>query len=452
MNIQNTSEFQLQEIIDSDIIDTNSFDNDELLSEYNSSKKAICLIGQVQSGKTKAMKEIIDKAFKKYNFDFIIMLGGTMEILLNQTIERFESSFIHNVSTNFSEIEFESQRLFIIMKTETRLKEMNRFIEWNHGKRILIIDDECDYASVNTKKDGYSSISKLIKESYEKIGNGGLLSVSATPYSNISKGESEFVIDNIYCLPTNKEYMGLSFFNSLDNFYISVDKFHHIMRNDYLKLEFSFYLFLINSYRLYYQEGIKKSDMLVYESLKHEDNRRIKKDLEKIIRNIQTKKVSEYLDFFKINLDPNQIINFYKRNRPELFLLIGSEDSDTELFSKSESNYKVIIGGYFLSRGFTYKNLTTELITYSGEIINADTVLQRCRWFGYRGVRSNYMNVITSDKLINSFNAIQKINDYLFKNKQGCKFNVSHLKEKLEEWEDKNADIVRMTSNAKHGK
>jgi hypothetical protein len=91
---------------------------------------------------------------------------------------------------------------------------------WN--KRILLIDDESDYASVNNSRheDKRSAISEIIEKIYEKSKICIFFQVTATPFANIL---SSAKYDDIQMLMPNDEYTGSKFFLNKKNFYKLID-------------------------------------------------------------------------------------------------------------------------------------------------------------------------------------------------------------------------------------
>ena len=64
----------------------------------------------------------------------------------------------------------------------------------------------------------------------------------------------------------------------------------------------------------------------------------------------------------------------------------------------------IMIGGYVLSRGLTLKGLMTSY--YSRNASAYDTLLQMCRWFGYRPNYEDLCRVYMSQISIDSFGAV----------------------------------------------
>ena len=115
---------------------------------------------------------------------------------------------------------------------------------------------------------------------------------------------------------------------------------------------------------------------------------------------------------------------------------------DSECISDT-NKYSVIIGGTLLSRGVTFKYLSTELILNSPDVSSfaIDTMMQRARWLGYRLDKQEYMTVIMSDKIYNGYKEATetfiKFNKYLKKNYKDIKIIKRFLLETQKDHLDK---------------
>jgi hypothetical protein len=161
-------------------------------------------IGQVQSGKTRKILEIIKIAIElKYNY--IILFGGNTNSLLNQTQERLEkelSEFIYSEKLQIGTAKNYQKSfnkniplLFNIIKNAKAIDNLrkNIFDDINlEDKKILIIDDESDFGSINTGKSGNNSsaLYASIEKTFNRFYNPKLLKVTATPYGNILNSNS----------------------------------------------------------------------------------------------------------------------------------------------------------------------------------------------------------------------------------------------------------------------
>lgn len=216
------------------------------------------VVGNVQSGKTANMGALISAAADN-GFNMFIILSGMIESLRVQTEERFKkdlnngnSSSRWNIITNpapsgpdplvnciFTENP-NMKYLTVVLKNATRLNNLIGWLKSDPNKlaqmKILIIDDESDQASINTKdieSGEATTIHRLIKQlvfsSYWRDDQVRVcpkavnyIGYSATPQANIlneSGPDSLFPDDMVYSLPVSAEYFGpQQIFGFADNY------------------------------------------------------------------------------------------------------------------------------------------------------------------------------------------------------------------------------------------
>ena len=172
------------------------------------------VIGEVQSGKTMNMLALVNRAIGA-GYRFVIVLTGLSEILRIQTQKRFDEGVVGRLSAsdNFYEnygvsscrdpeevlirsitkssfrSDFKSldvdtniqpsskeETIILVVKKNTKILEniKNNLDRWNNKNPIdklplLLIDDECDNASVNTAGEDPSRTNKLIREILNKF-------------------------------------------------------------------------------------------------------------------------------------------------------------------------------------------------------------------------------------------------------------------------------------------
>ena len=222
------------------------------------------VVGDVQAGKTEnyigLMNLAIDVGYKN-----IILLTGTTEELRKQTQRRIDEGLIgaHSESLLNDKIEycgvgdngnqcfavslttydndfsiaasrkmafklsnFKLPTVFVIKKNSSVIKQVinmvNKDDENLNKDSVLIIDDECDYASLNTKKEEVdpTAINKGIRDLMSLYTKSTYVGYSATPFANIfvdpdaNYGEEEnsvpdlFPSDFIVLLESPSNYIG----------------------------------------------------------------------------------------------------------------------------------------------------------------------------------------------------------------------------------------------------
>ena len=204
--------------------------------------------GRVQSGKTTYFLCASACALDN-GFDIIIILSGVTKNLLSQNKKRLRKSFrgcktflnfydssdftgkiksvIDYINDDFiSYVNADTQGgVFIsVLKEESHLDKIYQIISEFKDKRILIIDDEGDQFTMNTKvnKSGESAIFSRIRSILDISDNISLLSVTATPQANIFIDIfNELSPDFIELVEPGQDYCGLETFHS-NNDYISL--------------------------------------------------------------------------------------------------------------------------------------------------------------------------------------------------------------------------------------
>lgn len=177
----------------------------KLTSEDTDPRRPGMLLGKIQSGKTRGFFGVIAHAFDK-GFDVAIVLTKGTKTLSSQTVARFKKEF-----ADF--LEEDSVSLFDIMQTPAKLTRSERdrkliFIAKKqaqnlervltlfgttypdlHNKRVLLIDDEADLASVrfvkNSETDEHDQgrIAQQMDDLRQLVNRLAFLQVTATPYA-----------------------------------------------------------------------------------------------------------------------------------------------------------------------------------------------------------------------------------------------------------------------------
>ncbi|PAU68279.1 Z1 domain-containing protein [Bifidobacterium criceti] len=234
--------------------DTNNIMN--LLSDPRESSAPISrkglLLGDVQSGKTRTYMALMNKAVDR-GYKLVIVLTSDNEKLRKQTQDRIDTDCIGlkrgkyvgvgeylpkgehlqcltNMEDDFAtrskqafdnmpRPNWRSRPLLAVMKKNGSV--LKKFIEWLDNDDftkdipILIIDDESDYASVNSSKIGAdpTAINALLRRLCSISTRTSYAAVTATPFANIfiddEEAEDLFPEDFIYILPTPAEYIGV---------------------------------------------------------------------------------------------------------------------------------------------------------------------------------------------------------------------------------------------------
>lgn len=176
---------------------------ERLMQSQTSEDHPGMLLGKIQSGKTKTFLAAMALAFDN-EFDVAVVLTKGTKALAKQTYERIKSEFrVHDKNDLLKVFDimtmpghltgFElNQKLVLVVKKQT--DNLSRLIELFESKypqlkakRVLIIDDEADYASVGFKRDkgelDINVTARQLEHLRVIVERAAFLQVTATPYS-----------------------------------------------------------------------------------------------------------------------------------------------------------------------------------------------------------------------------------------------------------------------------
>ena len=193
---------------------------EKLLISDTSLRKPGILLGEIQSGKTRAFLGVIALAFDN-GYDMAVVLTKGTKALTEQTLKRLHEDFsefeddskvqIHDIMLfpkNMVPYEL-SQKLVIVAKKETHnlqrvLKTLTERYPDLKDKKVLIIDDEADFASISFRKEKETgtiesgTIATQIDNIRMSVDKSEFLQVTATPYSLYLQPSEEDGVDPIF--------------------------------------------------------------------------------------------------------------------------------------------------------------------------------------------------------------------------------------------------------------
>ncbi|MDF2523776.1 MAG: hypothetical protein K0R31_1417 [Clostridiales bacterium] len=448
------------------------------------------VLGDVQSGKTANYTAISNKAADT-GYKIIIILAGMMENLRKQTQERLDAEFSGRKSEYYLDPNAEQEikntpvgvgrygtqkriasftsvtkdfdigvlrsndlalqnvgdPVVLVVKKNKRI--LNNLIKWltsnntdpSIGKimiPMLLIDDEADNASVNTKseEENPAAINTCIRQLLNSFYQASYLGITATPFANIfinpeteddMIGDDLFPRDFIYSLSAPTNYIGAdkifgaeaSFSSVLEPLYVGeMDLFFPFKHKKDLIVdalppslyESMTYFLLANAIRDLRGDNTEHRSMMVHVSrftdvqnqimeLINEWLIQIRSDLKNYsqlpaekaekIKNINyMKKVWEKHQLSAISgVSWDTILQKY------LYIAVAPIDvravnqktgaTSLDYFNHKDDGLRVIaVGGNSLSRGLTLEGLCVSYFYRKSQMY--DTLLQMGRWFGYR--------------------------------------------------------------------
>jgi hypothetical protein len=457
------------------------------------------VLGDVQSGKTANYTAICNKAADT-GYRIIIILAGITENLRQQTQERLDEEFsgrlsqylldpkrdITNVpvgvgkygqeigkpgqekrietftsvlkdfdinilkALNLSIYSVNSTMLFVVKKNKSILNNLIRWLQninVGAGNTIdmpmLLIDDEADNASINTRKDDEppTAINDAIRLLLKLFRQSSYIGITATPYANIfinpektddMRDDDLFPRDFIYSLTPPSNYIGAEsvfgteaiFNEALEELYpIEIDAFfpfnhkkgHHVLELPPSMKEAMAYFLLINGIRDVRGDYKTHRSMMIHVSRFTDVQNKIR-DLANVwllqmcseLKNYAGLSEDEsnkrpdiaYLravwDKYKLAEkagSPGNSISWHRFLSEYLFKAVApidiravnQESGSTALdyFNHRDDGLRVIaVGGNSLSRGLTLEGLCVSYFYRKSQMY--DTLLQMGRWFGYR--------------------------------------------------------------------
>lgn len=406
----------------------------ELEAKFKKGVRSLVVYGEPQSGKTEFMISLVCKLIDlQYRTIFIILNDNTE--LETQNYKRFKeaqqikpSPLSHYEFINLEDYDKKSEkpRIIFCRKNSSNLKKLiehARFL-----KDRVIIDDEADYASPDTKvnKDGDPSvINKLVGELGQLAAsqNGKYIGVTATPgrldLNNTFFNEtSEWIF-----LEPHANYKGRKFFFP----YTEEEKCqsdYQLVRlpdqNDsprYLRDAFLRYLVRVAILNL--DSG--EDDFTPYSMLIHtdgstfsheEDQRQINQHIHVLTEQVEPK-IETYLAYMQAFAekeivrtealtDSNSVLEFIldeiSRNS---VLVINNKNSkqNVDMSCNPVDLFTIAIGGNIVSRGLTFNNLLTFFFSrgVKGKM-QQNTYIQRARMFGTRPYHS-HLEICAPDTL-----------------------------------------------------
>jgi len=466
-------------------------------------KRRGLVIGDVQSGKTATYIAIVNKAADA-GYRIVVLLTGGTESLRKQTQFRIDEGFLGKDSKvksdkvigvgNFPPKEqflrgqgmttyakdfvgtsllgqavhidpnADHPYVFVIKKNKVPLTNLILWLsgQFNNEKfevPMLVVDDESDYASVNTnyKITGDTSptaINQKIRGLLALTSRSSYLAFTATPFANVFVDHNSFddaLKDDLFphhyifalYSPSNyigaKTYFGTSA-SAVSTRLVDVADAHEFFparHKSHLSLDSlppslvdALHAFIVSSAIRLSRGDQGPRSMLVnvsrfknvqsqaFELISHEFSR-IKTAIEihaqpPVIgadtHDVLLKLAESYVTYFSASKIT------WEEVRDNLFAAVYDTtielvNSSREKSNNDEPKNMIAIGGDVLSRGLTLEGLT---VSYFYRLVGAaDTLLQMARWFGYRPSYEDLVRVWIGSEIADQFRYVSDISDEL---------------------------------------
>lgn len=470
------------------------------------------IIGDVQSGKTANYIGLICKAVDS-GYKVVVLLTGMIEKLRQQTQQRIDEGFVGADSDAMMKMQesklqigagkydssvrpmvltsmtddFKQQNannlgfdlrnikgpvIFVVKKNSAVLRRLNKWLGTNRtgdnpiNQSLLVIDDEADYASVNTKsEDSPTAINGRIREMLKMFSKSSYVGFTATPFANIfidpesyndMVAEDLFPKDYIYSLNAPSNYTGARDVFKEDG------KARFMLRqiNDDVKDHHSIaYLLPWGHKKTRWVNELPRDleDAIAAFMLANvlEDLRGMTKSHRSMLVNVSRytsvqERVSELVNDYLKNMQ--NACKLYCLLEPEMALqneyiqrlkmvyedVYSNEDVEWEAIQKSLhhscagiivqtinqrngqnlsfDDYKeglrlIAVGGMSLSRGLTLEGLVISYFYRNSKMY--DTLMQMGRWFGYRNKYEDLCRIWMSGDSIEWYRYISNATDEL---------------------------------------
>ncbi|MDP2152218.1 MAG: Z1 domain-containing protein [Methylotenera sp.] len=446
------------------------------------------VVGHVQSGKTGNYSALICKAADA-GYNFIVVIAGGMNNLRDQTQERLNESFVGQdmgqqvgvgignvnrtklpISLTTKEKDFNKQDadknaqglnfdnikapiLLVIKKNTKTLSNVIGWLEKQYKNQIakhsmLVIDDESDYASINTKEENDpTKINERIRKLISLFKKSAYVAYTATPYANIfidhqvghdELGKDLFPRDFIYALDAPTNYFGAR------KIFLDPERKNLIPIDDYLetfpqKHKKDWYViglpeslkdatrhFLLNiAIRYLRGQGSMHNSMLVHASRFTNVHQRLSSLVESYLNQIKREvksygKLADASQQSSLIADIKKTYDIYLSNHEfewEKVLItltnlvsnvvvreVHQSTTVPLVYRKDMPTNAIVIGGTSLSRGYTLEGLSISY--FLRNTVFYDTLMQMGRWFGYRTGYEDLCKIYLPDFSIESFGQI----------------------------------------------
>jgi len=437
------------------------------------------VVGYVQSGKTANFTAVAARA-ADVGYRLIIVLSGIHDSLRNQTQKRLNGELV-TVGEGWITLTTETDDFHIPMiangfagaktvlvvakKIPPILRRLNQWIKDLDGELgnipVLIIDDEADQASINTKgnrkdpsvdddsasdTDDPSVTNALIRDTLQRIPRATYIAYTATPFANIlidpgaidhAVGTDLFPKDFVVQLPRPEGYTGTEELFGVKSF--GRDVMRSVADNDVRALKpkrrrkhellvvedglclpqslcDAVLVFAVaGAIRLLRKQIGTPHSMLVHVSQMQADQVRIGnaiqhqikgwRDHERIVPGSLRAMLNSALDDLgEIALPAARevVVDEAVVNLSRIEVVVLNSKSGEELeYDEKPSRQLIAVGGNRLSRGLTLEGLTIAYFLRTTSM--ADSLLQMARWYGFRTGYDDLIRIWTTESIAQWF-------------------------------------------------
>ncbi|MEZ8125393.1 Z1 domain-containing protein [Vibrio splendidus] len=461
------------------------------------------VVGSVQSGKTGNYTGLICKAADS-GYKVIVVLAGIHNDLRAQTQIRLDEGFLgfssekgagskigvgkdctknlkvntittcgengdfqYNTAKQFNIAPDQTPLLFVIKKNSSILENLNSWVSQFADPKskkvkdtsILVIDDEADQASIDTRDNDPTTINRLIRKLLNSFEKSAYVGYTATPFANIlisdagqhdQYGDDLFPKSFIQTLPTPSNYIGPNKIFSADadqNYPIirsltdNIDDASEWIPTPHKKDLIPLYLgvqtippclenavisFVISvAVRNLRGANNKHNTMLVhvtrFKDVQLEVAEQVQDFLDKMtnqffdnakfierVRQVWHRDYMVTTKAIRCTIDQswenvcNEICEILESF--EVKTINGSSKDGLEYSREDYPERVIAIGGDKLSRGLTLEGLSVSYFLRQSNMY--DTLMQMGRWFGYRPNYDDLCRLYTNSSMVTNFQSI----------------------------------------------
>jgi hypothetical protein len=378
----------------------------------NTQTSSLVIYGEPQSGKTEMMICLTAKLLDE-GYSTVVHLMNDSVDLLTQNLKRFKASALAPGPKGLSELLQSSQNqspqeLVVFCKKNPRDLENLIGRLKDHGK-IVVIDDEADYATPNAKinQGTKTTINKLVGELIGE--NGHYIGVTATPARLNLNNTLENDTAKWVRFKSHSKYTGQDIFFPL-NKKVSYRRKLLTQGASPAEARAALVRFLVTVAYLNSHVNGKEQNytMLVHTSGKRQDH---EADRVMIEQSVQSLIDTEGNDFGSLvtqvhevakelypDADADVLTGYVVSNASRSALVVLNSKRDRKALgdnaTEPSSPFTIIIGGNIVSRGVTFPNLLSMFFTRDVKSkLQQDTYIQRARMFGARGEYLKYFEL-----------------------------------------------------------
>ncbi|WP_418637727.1 Z1 domain-containing protein [Winogradskyella sp.] len=435
------------------------------------------VIGYVQSGKTLSFTTLTALA-RDNNYQIVIVIAGVSTNLVNQSTQRLTEdlrlntrfdrkwTLLQNPNSN-QEVEtiettlaqwadptFPQDRcrtlLITVMKNTSHLNNLVNIISGQNlaGVPTLIIDDEGDQASLNTRArwaarqniDIESLTENQVSTIYRRINalrnifpHHTFLQYTATPQANLFINIMDRLSPNfIKLLTPGSDYTGgIDFFRNNPNLISEIPPNEIPNTNSPLfeipeSLKSAMRIFFLGVVAGEMQNNHRNRTMLVHPSRLQGDHneftnwiRNTCNSWQRLLAGNDNEDKRELLDEFKtsfnqLRMTVSDLPNFETLTANNLIhalrytqiVEVNSRNGVTPQIPWNDFYSWILVGGQSMDRGFTVEGLTVTYMPRNIGTGNVDTIQQRARFYGYKRAYLGFCRVFLDQVTIDAYNFI----------------------------------------------